>query len=1176
MGAAGRRTSAKYQAFLFGAMRIEKNGKEIPLPRSASARSLLAHFLLHHRTSQTRAALLGLFWPELDETRARRALSQSLWQIRRLVPDLLAVSVDSIAVSPTIRLTVDAETFERMAMPESTRDELEQAAALYRADLLEGDYHDWALLERERLREMYLQTLERLGQMEKAAGRFAKALELAQCLSRADPLNESAHREVMLLHQSLAQPEAALRQFDLCRQTLHQELNVEPEAETLTLAEEIRRRAEKEQPPQEALIPAPLVGREAERAALLRFVEGVFEKLGGLVLLEGEAGVGKTRLLQEIAREAKWRGAQVLWGHARETQGLKPYAPLVEALQSGLSPLRVAQIGQAVERVWLQALAPLLAPHPALPAFEAAPPLTPAQEGARLIEAIVRLLEGWSGIVPLVVILEDLHWAGGDTLSLLPALTRRLGRVGVLIVGSYRSEEIRARPEVWEAMQAVGRANLLERRVLPRLDEAASGELIRRSLGLASPAPLFEERLFRETDGNPLFILETLRALRDEGLLKRGERGGWSTPWDETTRDYAELPLPPLVEKVITGRLERLPKPLRHTLRVMAALGSQFEFDALAAALGLEIHDTLQAARELIRRSFLKETADGYRFEHDKIHQIVYAEIGDAERVKLHRRIAAHLAKTRPGEPAALAWHFWRGEEWEQAARYNQLAAQAAMSLYANQEARTYLTRALDALDKIPRPAPSLRADLLRARQTVNGLLGDRPAQRDDLQALEALAASPAERAKQSLRWAGYYEVTSDYPSAIRAAQTAIALAKAENNLSLAAAGQTLLGRVLNMQADPQGTQAALTSALENARAAQDDRQIANCLHALARYYYDYQNRYEEGLACCREALGIAQALTDRGLEASVRHMMSNLLNDLGYLDETMQEKLTVLRLRREIGDRRGEAMILYSLGIFHRDRGDNEASLEHVRASLTIAEAIGDPRLEAYDRTYVGLLMEERDPEESLRQYARALEIRRQIGQHALAVDTLAGLARACLQLGRVEQAKAHIAEALDWVAEHGTFAVGDIELVYLAAYRVFTAASEGERAMQVIQAAYDDLMARAATVPEGEARQKFLSSVPQHEQVLELHRRMQCRQAAVRLPRANNPGETVEVAWTPSAPEDEAISNKVVRRRHRLARLTREAGEQGALATCQNLAEALGASLRTIERDMAEMKKK
>ena len=206
------------------------------------------------------------------------------------------------------------------ALDQTSQCNLEQALKLYRGDFLEGHYHEWALAERERLRELSLQVMERLGKLEKAAGRYTKALDLALRLSRADPLNEAAHREVMRMHSILGQPDAALRQFEVCRQTLRQEMDLEPEPETLALAEEIGQRTGKNPavvtPTKEKnrLVPAPLVGRENDRAALLHYVDGIFNKLGGLVLVEGEAGVGKTRLLLELARDAQWRGAAGIMG----------------------------------------------------------------------------------------------------------------------------------------------------------------------------------------------------------------------------------------------------------------------------------------------------------------------------------------------------------------------------------------------------------------------------------------------------------------------------------------------------------------------------------------------------------------------------------------------------------------------------------------------------------------------------------------------------------------------------------------------------------------------------------------------------------------------------------------------------------------------------------------------
>jgi hypothetical protein len=246
-----------------------------------------------------------------------------------------------------------------------------------------------------------LQALESLAQLEKSVGRYRSALDAALMLSLAAPLRGSAQRQVMQLYFCLGRPEAALQQFEN-RQALSAELGVEPEPETLALAQAIAGRtisASAHLPDALAGVSflldrpdvIPLVGRSRERAELLAHLESIFAGVG-VVLVEGKAGIGKTRLLQELGRDAEWRGAQVLWAKAEEQAG-PAYGLLLRALSDGLSPLRADQIARLIETVWLQVLCPLLPTLAArLPALPPPAPLNPAQEQARLVEAIVRLL----------------------------------------------------------------------------------------------------------------------------------------------------------------------------------------------------------------------------------------------------------------------------------------------------------------------------------------------------------------------------------------------------------------------------------------------------------------------------------------------------------------------------------------------------------------------------------------------------------------------------------------------------------------------------------------------------------------------------------------------------------------------------------------------------------------
>jgi hypothetical protein len=610
--------------------------------------------------------LVGVFWPDIPEARARHALSQALWYLRRSLPDedLLQADVETLCIPPRAPIWVDVAAFEALVAPhldpappsETAVADLSQAVGLYRA-------------EGRRLRELYHQALERLMHLEKRAGHYKQALKHALALTAADPFYEAAHREVMQLYVALGRPQAALAQFDTCRRVLESELGFDPDPATVALAHEVVRRAGTDATPHLPRIapPArpflssgmhnvqlPLVGRNAERDQLLTHVEAIFKThqagagisrgkpvapRGGVVLVEGEAGVGKTRLAQEVARDAEWRGALVLWGQVKEREAVPPFDPLVQAVQDGLSRLRATQLALVVEGVWLRVLSQVI---PSLIDWlpDLMPPTALEPERERLIEALTCCLAGWSQVTPLVLVLEHLHWADAGTLDALGGLARRLRDKSVLIIGNYRDADARMQPQVWEKLRALDRAGLCQRLRLSRLDGPATGELIRRALGLTQPAPLFEERLYRETGGNPLFVLETLRALCEEGILFKNEAGYWSTLFDESTWDYAELSLAPGIERVIAQRVTLLPPRMRRVLQAAAMLGSDFNGTTLAECLPQAAGEVLAMLNTLVRWRFLIETPSNYQFSHDKVRQVVYDETPVDERLQLCRLMA--------------------------------------------------------------------------------------------------------------------------------------------------------------------------------------------------------------------------------------------------------------------------------------------------------------------------------------------------------------------------------------------------------------------------------------------------------------------------------------------------------------------------------------------------------
>ncbi len=1161
-----------------------------------TTRALLAYLLAYREHARTRDLLSGLFWPDLPEVAARRRLTQALWQIRtHLTPHpVLLAETDTVRVHPALSLWRDVAEFERYAVSEAAP-EVTRAVALYRGPFMDGYYADWLLPERERLRELFLIAVERLIADCKAQGAYQAALTHARRLVAEDPWREAAHCEVMRLCHLLGHDAEALKQYQACRQLLADDLGLEPAPATTALALEIARqlppdtapylpRPLAESPMEAARL--PLVGREKERALLTAQLDAALNALGGLVLLEGEAGVGKTRLLREVARDAEWRGFDVLWGSGQPLAPATPYSPLVEALAGGLSPLRSKQLTQVLDPVWIQTLIPLLPPlRAARPDLPPPSPLEPAQEQARLATALAELLRGWAHITPVIVILEDLHWAGADTFALLPHLLSALGESRALLFGSFRGGEARARPEVW---QALGNVDARQRLTLDPLDAAASDKLIRYSLGIGTPAPLFEARLFAETNGNPLFLLETLRALRSEGLLFRDPAGQWCTPWDDSTEAYAELPLPAAVEQIIARRLDRLPAPAHPIVHLSAVLGERFDFDLLRLVSGIEPHALLDGLRELVRSRILDETERDYRFHHDKIRQAAYNAIETTERMRLHRQTAEVLETITPAPVAALAHHWEAAAVWDKASVYHQQAGDQARAVYANRQAILHYTRALETLAHQSAPDAPTRAFALRlAREAVCALVGDQETRAADLDALgtwlaHPLLDTPANRARVGLRRAAYYESTGEYPRAF------VAVREATTQAALACDGQTeyeaelCWGQMLRHRGELESARQHIERAAVLALQLDDLAAQAVTLREQGALAFDRGN-YGEATSVYERALAVIARSNVAGAQASIHNCLASVAHYLADFPTALEHHRQALALRRTVGDRRGEAISLYNLSTVYHDSGDQEAARATLEQVCALTQRLGDRRLEGYGWVYLGLVLEYLGQFDASRAaYHKGLALRHEVGLHALAIDALSGLARVATAQGDHVLAAQYADEVLAWLNERGPDGVGDPCLAYVGAYKALLAAGQVARGEAALRAAYALLMTYADSIPDPERRHAYLHDISPGRTIWDDYHNLGVRRIQARLPRAAAPlrralrdDEYVTVTWTVAAPEDADLSDKVARRQRRLLRLLAEAAAQQAAPTEVDLAAALEVSLATLKRDLETLRR-
>jgi DNA-binding SARP family transcriptional activator/predicted ATPase len=1287
------------QIRLFGPLELSV-GKTALAPLTVSpARSLFTYLAYHHDHPISRARLLGIFWAEHTETSARRALSHALWQLRQHAEALdqrLVTESDAVVFQFLAGDTLDVEAFETLCRlpsvsisPTEKLARLREAVSIYRADLLENVYADWVLLERERLRDHYLQALEALTTLQKRRGAYEDALDAARRLVATDPLRESAHRELMRLYHLLDRPRAALQQFQTLRTALAQELGTQPTFTTVSLCREIAASLEEGEAPYLPLGVAPpllgnlahlpFVGRREERRQLTQVLKAALQAHGGLVVVRGAAGVGKTRLVRELVADAEWRGFQVGLAKIAPLGAVPPYQLLREALASLLTPLRICQLAELVEERWLSALVPLFPSiREQLPDLPPLPPLDLQAEWQRLWEALARCLRTLASITPLLLVLEDVHWADNASLAALPHLAKHLADTPLLLVLTSRIVEAHERTLVLETLEAAGQNAPLTRITVPPFNSDEIDTLLYRALAVRAgdvTAGTFAERLAVTTGGNAFHLLESLKLLFEQGALTREAGGRWAFPEVDLS-----LEAPTSIRGLVEERVARFPAATREMLELAAVLGEDADFSVFAAAKIAPPKELPRHLERLTRRGFLRQTEAGYRFEHDLVRSGVYDGLAQPRRRALHRRAGEALESVCPGRIEALAYHWTRAEAWDQAADYHQQAGDRARAVYANAEAVEYYSQALAALERLSGPPDLARIYELRlGREAVYALQGARTAQVEDLAALEALAErldSDQRRIEVALCQVCYQHAVGDHSAASEVAQQVIALARRVQDVGGEAAGHFQQGAGHWLQGDCKAarpeleqaltlTQAARTMAGSVPASVESLRQMeADSLRLLGNvcgYLNDYAEAiafYERSLHICREigdrqgegkvlgnigsiaydqgdyaksrtcleqALAIVREIGDRQTEANTLtnlgytaveqgaytrgsvyleqarqiyreigdwHGLGWLLNYIGQFavcfgnyDEAAIICERALHICQEVGDHLGEAWGLANLSLYAHSQGKYEDAREYGQQAVQITEEIGERFHQAYALKNLGHVLGALGRlTDAADAYERALDLRRELGQSNLATEPLAGLARVALAQGDTAEAQSHIQGILSHL-EGGTLkGTNEPFYVYLTCYRVLHAIGD-PRAFEILETAHALLQEWAVDIDDEGLRRSFLRNVAAHQELLDAYHAWQILQQGhrrtVRLPRAGVPTgrpltdvEIIEVAWTVAVSEDEEVGGKVARRRHRIRRLLREASEQGAEATVDDLAAALDVSARTIKRDLAALR--
>jgi DNA-binding SARP family transcriptional activator len=700
---------------VLGALDLRLGERRLPPLESARAESLLTYLLVHRDAPQPRERIAFVLWPDSTEPQARTNLRKVLHTLRHALPDadrFLEVTQRTLQWRPDAPCSLDLAIFEDAIARSRWEDlnALREAVEAYGGDLLASSYDEWLIDERERLRELYAHALERLAEALAQRGDHADAVRYGERLLRLDPLREESCRLVMRLHDSRGDRARALRTYHACASALARELAAEPSAATRAAYDALvpalqTAPVEDAQAPPEALI-----GRDAERARLTALWRAGERGRALLVLVSGEAGIGKSRLVAELRRDCARAGAATAHARCYPAEGALAYGPIASWLRSDALVARRGRLDQAR----LSELARLL---PELSATPAAPVMAAAgdEQRLRLFDALAEAIV--AGGAPLLLVLDDAQWADRETLQFLHFLVRSRPAASLLVAATARREELDDDHPLHDLLNGLGAEDRAAELELGRLSREDTGALAARLAGgLLDDRD--SDRLYAETEGNPLFLVEALRA-------------GW-------TRDAAAgRAITPKVQAVIESRLAALSPVARELAGVAATIGRDFTADLVGAASGAEPESLVGALDELWRRRIIHEQgADAYDFSHDRIREVAYGRVSPARRRALHLRVARALERRHANQPgrvaAQIAAHLDRAGEREPAIGWYLRAAQEAQRMHADLEAIRLLERCQGLLGELPagaeRDERELEVDLalLAPLSTADGVVASR------------------------------------------------------------------------------------------------------------------------------------------------------------------------------------------------------------------------------------------------------------------------------------------------------------------------------------------------------------------------------------------------------------------------------------------------------------------
>jgi DNA-binding SARP family transcriptional activator len=1019
---------------LLGRFLVERDGQAVGGFSTDKTRALLAYLVIENDRSHRRQALAGLLWPEYPEAAARTSLRTALANLRHVLgdrqadPPFLYITRQVIGINPESKIWVDANDLGQLLNTAQTSHSdpgrLEEIVDLYGGSFLEGFslsdsafFDEWTLLRREHFERQMVSALDQLTLFHKETGNFQDALVYARKRVEADPLQESAQRELMWLLTASGRRAAALAQYEACRQLLAEELSVEPEKQTTRLYHEIRdgtlqksiddyarsvpgafavpdRLIETVKDGVERLV---FVGRGRELGLLQAHLKKVSAGQGGVVFVLGGVGRGKSVLLAEFSRQIVSQGlCLAATGYCNAFSGPgDPYLPFRQVLeqltgnlddmrfdgpiaheQSALIQLAATRTSQAIVKAGPDLVGTFLAGTSLLQRASAIaePDAAWLDELRRLVQAkassqsslkfgqqafidqYVSVLRRVAQQVPLLIIIEDLHWADQGSIDLLLHLGRRLANSRILMLCAYRPDEVASRPG--EAHHPVlGLVNELvtlhgDIRIDLAVADSASSQKFVNDLLDSEPNSFdleFRRAMHDRTGGHPLFTVEMLRMLKEQGNLVQDPNGGWMVGqelvWDQ---------VPARVEAVIQKRLGRLNPATYELLTVASVEGEEFSAEVVSRVLGKPERQVLHALSQDLGAAhrLLMEWGDlrtgnrhvsRFKFSHQLIQHYVYSHLAQSERRLLHEEVAQALERLFKDDieeaTIPLAYHYSQTDLTDKKLHYLTQAGHLARRRYDGRQAALYFS---EALSLIPDDS-SERFHLLAARADVYDILAEREAQKADVDTMLVMARSLADKALRcdALLALGRFYLATEMFLARQPALEARDIAQEIGDRVREAFALKLLSWEGRMGADLKTTHGYVREAAARFSEAGMPGEAAECLFMLTRRL-PVSAKHILDLGAAEQAMALSRASADRRLEAVAQ---MNLAIAYTNQDKDVQALPLVeeaLATQTELGDRRKQCDALDVRGVILARLGRRQEAAASFQRCLTLSEEIG------------------------------------------------------------------------------------------------------------------------------------------------------------------------------------------------------------------------------------------